>query len=113
MADDDDRPYDAGDPKDVKAAIKASQRWDDKRNRVIVGLMDTEDGRRWVREVLEIRPVGHTVFSKDGLSMAYAEGERMVCARIATDVMNAAPELYMKMMAEANPALEPKDETNG
>jgi hypothetical protein len=29
------------------------------------------------------------------------------------DVMNAAPDLYMLMMAEANPAPEQKDTDNG
>lgn len=114
MADDDERPYDASEPADVKKRIRESQRWDDRKTKVVLTLMGSEDGRRWVRELLEMRPIGVTVFSKDALSMAYSEGERMICARIATDVMNAAPELYMMMMAEVNPkAQEQKDETNG
>jgi hypothetical protein len=113
VAEYEDRPYDAGDPKDVRAAIKSAQRWDDKRNTVVKSIMSSEDGRRWVREILEMHPIAHTVFSKDALSMAYAEGERMICARISIDVMNAAPDLYMLMMAEANPAPEQKDTDNG
>jgi hypothetical protein len=110
---DDDRPYDAGDPKDVKAAIKAAQRWDDKRDRVISVVMSTEDGRRWVREFLELCHVGASSFSTDGLRMAYLEGERNIGNVFMASIMNADPKLYMLMMAEAAPKPESKDETNG
>lgn len=110
---DDDRPYDAGDPRDVKAAIKSAQRWDDKRDRVILTVMGTEDGRRWIREHLELAHVGTNPFNSDALKMAFSCGELNVGQRFMADVMNAAPKEYMLMMAEANPAPEPKDETNG
>lgn len=113
MANDDDRPYDAGDPKDVKAAIKSAQRWGDKRNGVIRVLMSNEDGRRFVREHLELAHIGANPFHSDAIKMAFNCGELNIGQRFMADVMNAAPELYMKMMAEANPAPEPKDETNG
>lgn len=113
MAEDDDRPYDAGDVRDVKAAIRDSQRWDDKRNRVILSVMGTEDGRRWIRENLELAHIGASSFSIDALRMAYLEGERNIGNVMMAQVMNAAPKEYMLMMAEANPAPEPKDETNG
>lgn len=110
---DEDRPYDAGDPKDVKAAIKASQRWDDKRDNVIKSIMATEDGRRWVREHLEFCHVGASSFSIDALRMAYLEGERNIGTHFMADIMNAEPKLYMLMMAEANPSPEQKDSDNG
>jgi hypothetical protein len=37
---DEDRPYDAGDPKDVRARIKESQRWDDKRRTSLLASWD-------------------------------------------------------------------------
>jgi hypothetical protein len=110
---DEDRPYDAGDPKDVKAAIKAAQRWDDKRDNVVKSIMSSEDGRRWIREFLELCHVGASSFSIDALRMAYLEGERNVGTVFMANVMNAAPDLYMLMMAEANPTPEQKDESNG
>lgn len=113
MAEDEDRPYDAGDPKDVRAAIKASQRWDDKRNGVILVLMGTEEGRRFVREHLELAHVGTNPFNNDPIKMAFNCGELNVGQRFMADIMNATPQLYMLMMAEANPAPEQKDESNG
>lgn len=108
-----DRPYDAGDPKDVKAAIKESQRWADRRDTVLRGVMSTEDGRRWIREAIEMGHVGASSFSSDPLRMAYLEGERNIGLRIMADVMNTEPKLYMLMMAEANPAADSKDEDHG
>jgi hypothetical protein len=112
--DDEDRPYDASEPKDVKARIKESQRWDDRRSRVIVGIMSCEDGRRWIRETLELAHVGLNPFNTDALKMAFNCGEANVGQRIMAEVMNATPQMYMQMMAEANPKAEiQKDETNG
>lgn len=75
--------------------------------------MGTEDGRRWIREHLELAHVGANPFSSDPLKMAFSCGELNVGQRFMADVMNAAPDLYMRMMAEANPKPESKDETNG
>lgn len=114
MAEDEDRPYDASDPKDVKDRIKESQRWADRKSRVILSLMATEDGRRFVREQLELAHVGSNPYNVDPIKMAFNCGELNVGQRAMADVMNAAPTLYMQMMAEANPAaVEQKDENNG
>jgi hypothetical protein len=108
-----DRPYDAGDPKDVKAAIKAAQRWDDKRNAVILSVMGTPDGRRWIREFLEHCMVGTNPYNPEPIKMAFNCGGLNAGQVFMTAVMNASPQLYMLMMAEANPAPEQKDESNG
>lgn len=115
MAEDDDRPYDASEPADVRKRIKEAQRWDDKRVRVIQTIMGTEDGRRLIREYLELTRLGQNPFNTDALKMAFNCGEINVGQRIMADVMNATPELYMRMMQEANAAATPeqKDETNG
>jgi hypothetical protein len=110
---DEDKPYDAGDPKDVKAAIRASQRWNDRKTRVIQTLMSTEDGRRFVREHLELARIGANPFNPDPLKTAFNCGELNIGQRFMAEVMNATPQLYMQMMAEANQATEPKDENNG
>lgn len=113
MAEDDDRPYDASDPKDVKERIKESQRWEDRKVRVILSLMATPDGRRYVREHLELAHVGTNPFNSDALKMAFNCGEANVGQRYMADVMNAAPQLYMQMMEEARPRKEQKDVDNG
>lgn len=109
---DEDRPYDAGDPQDVKAAIKESKRWDDKRARVLLGILGSEDGRRWLREVLELCRIGDNPFSKDSLVMSFRCGEINVGNQVMAQLMNASPKLYMRMMQEANAAATPeqKDE---
>lgn len=112
---DEDRPYDASSEKDVRGAIKEAQRWDDKRNGVILSVMRTEDGRRWVREFLEHCMVGTNPFNPDPVKMAFNCGGLNAGQIFMAQIMNATPELYMTMMAEAQPAATPeqKDETNG
>jgi hypothetical protein len=111
---DEDKPYDAGEPKDVKERIKEAQRWDTKRDRVILGVMSTEDGRRWVREFLEHCMVGHNPYNPEPVKMAFNCGGLNAGQVFMSQIMNASPELYMQMMAEANPtAQEQKDENNG
>lgn len=108
---DEDRPYDAGDPHDVRSAIRESKRWDDLKGQVIVGVMSTENGRRWLRELIEMCHPGESSFSTEPLRMAFMEGERNIGNRIMVDAMNADQKLYLLMMAEAK--AEPKDEDNG
>lgn len=112
---DEDRPYDASEPKDVKAAIRASKRWDDKRAKVILSIMFTEDGRRWMREVLELCRIGDNPFSKDALIMSFRCGEINIGNQLMAQVMNVAPQQYMQMMNEATSVAEDekKDEPNG
>jgi hypothetical protein len=113
VAEDEDRPYDAGDPKDVKARIKESQRWEDRKQGVLIGLLGSEEGRRWVRETLELAHVGLNPFNTDPIKMSFNCGELNIGQRLMADMMNASPQLYMLMMAEANPAPEQKDSDNG
>lgn len=112
---DEERPYDAGEPADVKKRIKESQRWDDRRDRVIISVMSTEDGRRWCREFLEHCMVGHNPYNPEPVKMAFNCGGLNAGQVFMAQIMNASPELYMTMMAEANPKapVEQKDETNG
>ncbi len=117
MPPDEDKPYDAGDPHDVNVAIRAAKRWDDKRARVLIGILSSEDGRRWVRELLDGCHIGANPFNRDLAAMSFSCGELNIGQRLMADFMNASPELYMQMMAEAkNPADqsdEPKEPTNG
>jgi len=110
---DEDKPYDAGDPRDVRDAIKESKRWDDLRDTVIVGVMSSENGRRWVREFLEHCMVGTNPFNADPIKMAFNCGCVNAGQVFMAQVMNADPKLYMQMMAEGHPESQEKEEDNG
>ena len=96
-----EEPYDAGNPAHVRGRIKASKLWDDQRTEVIVGLMSTEPGRRWVHEYLTHCQVGQNPFNPDPIKMAFNCGGLNAGQVFMTWVMNADPRLYLQMMDEA------------
>lgn len=97
-----DRPYDASDPRDVRQRIKADKQWSLKRDAVIVSIMSSPDGRRWIREFLEHCMVGQNPFNPEPVKMAFNCGGLNAGQVFMAQVMNAEPRLYMQMMAEAN-----------
>lgn len=109
----DEKPYDASDPHDVNVRIRAARRWDDKRSRVIVGILSTEDGRRWIRETLESLNVGANPFNPDALRMSYNCGILSAGQGLMAQVMNASPQLYMQMMSETASPENDEENRNG
>ena len=97
-----DEPYNAADPKAVKASVKAQRSADAQRAEILRGLMSLPAGRAWVFHLLESCHVFQSSYTGDGLSMAFKEGERNVGLRLLSDVMSTCPDQYIQAMREAN-----------
>jgi len=93
--------FDAGDVNAVTAARKKEVRLRQKRINFVREMMNSEEGRIWVYDILMM---GHfsspTHTPSDPYSTAFKEGERNIANKILYDINEAAPELYMKMLIE-------------
>lgn len=108
-----EEPYDAGNPAHVRRRIKASKQWDEQRVEVIIALMSTEPGRRWVHELLLASRVGQNPFAAESThTTAFNCGQLNQGQMLMAQVMNASVPLYMLMMEEANRPQEPETEDN-
>lgn len=95
-----EKPYDAGDPKDVRERISKAKRIAAANQSVVRQIMGSSEGRDWIYQHLSLCHVYSTSFSTNALSMAFAEGERSVGLRLMADLVQAAPERYLEMLAE-------------
>lgn len=95
--------FDAHDPHVVEAAEKSALRLKEKQLRVIESIMNNEDGRAWMFELLG---TNCHVFSDNPMRdtperNGRFEGERAVGLRILDEIMTAAPEMFWMMRGEA------------
>ena len=59
-------------------------------------------GRAWAYDLMSACHQFSTSFATNALSMAFREGERNVGIKILADLTEAAPDLYLQMLKEAN-----------
>jgi len=65
-------------------------------------VMDSEQGRRIIWDVLTQGKVFGAILPVDALAMAFQEGQRNVSLALFQRVMANCPEQYLKMAAEAS-----------
>lgn len=94
--------FSAADRKDIRRAEKAARQVERERQDVMIGIMSSTSGRKWVHDFLASCQCFTTTFQPDPLGMAFAEGRRAVGLQVLADVMQACPDLYTLMMREAN-----------
>lgn len=93
-------PYDASDKGQVKARIRASQRADDRKARVLMNLMNTRDGREWMKDLLASCGVARNPFATDPVVMGFNCGTMNVGLVLTADLVKHAPQQYMLMLNE-------------
>lgn len=96
-----EKAFDAGDPIAVNNARKTAGRKRSQRLRVIEALMQHEDGRRWIYELLDRCHIyGNPLIQGDPYSTHFNIGEANIGRIILADVVAAAPEQYVTMCTE-------------
>lgn len=101
--DEQDQSFDVNDPNMVDSAEKKAARLKEKKLRVVQSIMDNEDGRAWMFEVLgnDCHVFSENTMRDTAERNGRFEGERAVGLRILDQVMIAAPEMFWKMRCEA------------
>jgi hypothetical protein len=94
--------YNAANRKDVREAEKRAKLEELQRREIVVHLMDTMAGRKWILDILETCHIFQTSFTPHSGQTAFREGERNIGLRILMDVMDACPDQYVLMMRERN-----------
>ena len=94
--------FDASDPDAIEAAEKNNARIKAKKLRVVESIMNNEDGRAWMFDLLD---TNCHVFSDNPMRdtperNGRFEGERAVGLRILGEIMIAAPEMFWLMRVE-------------
>lgn len=97
-----DVPYNAGEPKHVKAARKAAREAQRDQDTFLQTIMSSTVGRRWMYDKLVGCHIFSTSHTGNALNTAFAEGERNIGLGFLNDIMQACPDYYIVMMREAN-----------
>ncbi len=97
---DPDKPYDAGEPADVKKAQQGARRKQSLLDEVTVQLMSTKNGRAWIAQRLADAGVFHTPFSVDPHQTAFNCGRHSAGLQLLAEVTRVAPALYIKLLEE-------------
>ena len=92
----------AADRKQVRAAEKAASEADRDRGEVVVNLMKTKQGRRYVWDKLVEARIFETTYNDDPGRMAYLEGFRAAGIAMLMEVTQFCPDQFILAMREAN-----------
>lgn len=90
------------DRKSIRAAEKAAALADKQRGEVVVNLMSTIPGRKYIWDKLSVAGIFATTFSTDALQMSFNEGQRNQGLVLLNDVIEYCPEQFIEAMREAN-----------
>jgi hypothetical protein len=104
MSDVAEKPYDAGDPQQVRERRRASRSREREEGSAVQALLSSREGRDWMYALLEQCHTFTSSFSSDPLQMAFSEGERNVGLQLMAVIMRACPHRYNEMMQEASDA---------
>lgn len=99
-----DQPYDASDPKQVKARDKAIRLRQNASDRRLAEVMNTPVGRAFVWELLGDCGIFENAFRMgdgDTNSVMHSTGKQIVGTTLLARVMVVCPESYLKAQAEA------------
>lgn len=93
--------YDAADPRTVNSARKRDARLRMKRINFVRQMMNCEEGRLWVYDLLIMGHMAEPVHTPgDPYATAFKDGERNLANKILYDINEGAPEMYMKMLTD-------------
>lgn len=107
--DDQDEPYDSSDPQQVNQAKSRAGRRKKARLDYIRTIMETTAGREWVYGLLLACDTFRTPFeATNEHGTSFRAGKQWVGLLVWADVTAAAPDLYPKMIDEANKRKAPK-----
>lgn len=94
-------PFDTSDPVQVNTARKKAARKTRGKLDVVGAVMEQKEGRSWIYGMLADAHMWTPSYVRgDSHATAFQEGERNAGLRLLTDVMAAAPQLYVTMVAE-------------
>lgn len=94
--------YNASDRRHVKLAAKDAKASELVDKDVVVSIMGTTSGRKWMCDRLTESHIFATSFTLNALGTAFAEGERSQGLRLLNQIMLFCPEQYVQMMREEN-----------
>lgn len=92
----------AADRKWIREREKSAKLLDLANQSVVVSLMSTPDGRRYIWDKLELAHIFSTTFSTDALQMAFNEGQRNQGLQLLADIIRWCPDQYIQAMRESN-----------
>ncbi len=95
-----DEEFNAGDKASVRRKKMASERLARERKALLESIMQFQQGRRWIKELLVACHCFQTSFSKNALEMAFAEGQRNIGLQLLADITASCPEQYVTMLQE-------------
>lgn len=97
-----EKPYDASDPKSVNTARRKAGRRKASELEVVRTIMSTVQGRAWMYAILESCMIyGNPFVPGQPDATGFNLGQANVGKRLLGDIMNSAPENYLKMCNEA------------
>ena len=101
---DDQKPYDASDPEQVRGRKEKQRRRDLLKKAALRGLMNTAEGRTWMWDVLERCGVYQLSYAlgSDALAAVFREGRRDIGNFLIGEInrIDGGPEMYMTMAVE-------------
>lgn len=102
-ADEQASPFDANDSEVIAQAEKDAALLKSKKLRVVEAIMSTEDGRNWMFDLLgsDCHIFAENTMRDTSERNGRYEGERGVGLRIFEQILEAAPEMFWKMVCEA------------
>lgn len=98
--DTDEKPYDAGNPEDVKAARKGERRSQLLRKDMVAAIMSLPQGREWIWDILVFSGVNGEPLSTTPEYTAFNIGKGTVGRYILADITSITPDLYIQMLKE-------------
>ena len=100
MSDTIDEPFDAGNARQVSERTRKARREQAEQDNVLVQVMTTTAGRRWMWWLLSECGVFRSSFSPEALVMAKCEGERNIGLILTAQIMRVRPMEYVTMTTE-------------
>lgn len=98
----DQQPYIAGDPEQVRSRKERQKTRDLQRKAALRAVMSDPGGRMWMWDLLSLCGVYHSSFSSDALVMAFNEGRRDIGNHLIAEInrLDGGGELYRRMASE-------------
>lgn len=94
-------PFDAGDPKQVNDSRKKAARLRQKRVAFVRQMMNDENGRLWMYDMLESCYIFGNALQPGQTDVTFFNlGQQNVGKKMLADVVEICPDLYIRMMQE-------------
>jgi hypothetical protein len=104
--------YNAGDAAQVNKRQKSQKTRDLQKKAALRKLMGEPEGRMWMWGLLTRCGAFRLSFATDALIMAFNEGRRDIGNHLMAEITRLSPELYMKMVVEAQQEEKAKADTD-